>query len=140
VASRNVYDFYLENLLGKSKLNSKGSFVGRIYRSIEGPIDKYLSESTPGVAKVWNAATEWMGKAQIWSKDEQARKDFDSLSQHLASICHSRMPPHSPRPRAMGQRRRLSPRLLASMNRFTAAVVLRMFETIHPVDESFRNR
>jgi hypothetical protein len=133
VASRNVYDFYLENLLGKSKLNSKGSFVGRLYRSIEGPIDKYLSESTPGVAKVWNAATEWMGKAQIWSKDEQARKDFDSLSQHLGKYMPFEDATAFAEAKGYGAAPPTLAKIAGGMNRFTAAVVLRMFETIHPV-------
>jgi hypothetical protein len=133
VASRNIYDFYLENLLGKSKLNSKGSFIGRIYRSIEGPIDKYLAEATPSTVKTWNAATAWMGKLKMWDKSAQAKKDFNALSSSLGKF----MPFENATQLAEAQGYGATPptlqKIAGEMNRFTAATILRMFETVHPI-------
>jgi hypothetical protein len=133
VASRNIYDFYLENLLGKSKLNSKGSFVGRIYRSIEGPMDKFLSEATPSAARVWQATTDWLGKSKMWDNSQQARKDFDSLSTALGKYMPFENATQLAEARGAGATPPTLQKISGGMNRFTAAVILRMFETIHPV-------
>jgi hypothetical protein len=133
IQSRNAYDFYLENLLGKSKLNSKASIIGRTYRAIEGPLDKYLAEATPGAARVWNAFTGWMGKAKMWDNSPQARKDFEALSTQLGRFMPFENATQLAEARGFGTTPTTVAKIAGEMNRFTAAVILRMFETVHPL-------
>jgi hypothetical protein len=133
VQNRNVYDMYLENLLGRSKLNSKGSFIGRIYRSIEGPIDKYLAETAPSVSRVWQATTDWIGKAKIWDNSDQARKDFNALSSELGKHMPIESAAQLAEARGYGAMPVTLQKMAGDANRFTAAVILRMFETVHPL-------
>ncbi len=130
---RSIYDMYLENLLGKSKLNSSGSFVGRIYNSIEGTIDKFLEAGTPTVSKVWIATNDWINKLKPWDSSESGRKDFEALSKKLGKY----MPFESAVQMLERQGAGATPPTLAKItggiNRFTAALLLRMFEVAHPI-------
>lgn len=142
--ARNVYDFYLENLLGKSKLNDKGSFVGRFYRSIEGPLDKFLAEETPGVSRawqagvsgvsrVWHATNEWVDKFTPWSNDEQAVKDFNALSEKLGKYMPFESATQMIERQGLGATPVTVQELTGKLNQFSAAVLLRIFEVAHPI-------
>lgn len=128
---RSIYDMYLENLLGTSKLNSSGTFAGRIYNSIEGSIDKFLEEASPSASKVWTAVNAWVDRAVPFVRSQESRKDFEALSQKLGEY----MPFDSTA--EMLSRQGANPPTLAKitggLNRFTAAMVLRMMEVAHPI-------
>lgn len=130
---RSVYDMYLENLLGTSKLQAQGSFVGRVYNSIEGTIDSFLGAATPPVSKVWHATNEWINKSNPWSKSAGAKKDFDALSTHLGQY----MPFDSATKMLERQGAGATPltvaKITGGVNRFSAAILLRMFEVAHPI-------
>jgi hypothetical protein len=132
VQNKNIYDMYLDNLLGRSKLNNK-SMVGNLYRTIEGPIDKFLAEATPPVAKTWQAFTDWVGKTRIWDKSDQARKDFDALSQKLGAHMPFDDALQLSEARGYGAPSTTLKKLAGDMNQFSAAMILRMFETAQPL-------
>jgi hypothetical protein len=129
--SRNIYDYYLENLLGKNKLGK--SWVGNIYRSIEGPLDKFLSETTPVAAKVWHATNEWLNKSNPWSKTEQARKDFDALSTALGKYMPFESAAEMAERQGLGATPPTVAKLTGSLNKFSATLILRMMEVVHPI-------
>jgi hypothetical protein len=133
IQNRSIYDFYLENLTGSSKLASQKSFVGRIYNSIEGTLDKFLEAGTPPVSKVWLATNEWIGRKTPWEKGAQARKDFETLSEKLGKY----MPFESAAQMVERQSAGATPPTVAGMfgklNQFTAAVLLRVAEVAHPI-------
>lgn len=132
VRGKNIHEIYLENLLGQSKLNQT-SAVGRVYRSIEGTIDKYLSEATPPVARVWHAVNEWIDRRKVWSHDSQARKDFDVLSKKLGQYMPFESALELAEARGYGAAPPTLSKLAGAINHFTAATVLRVAETIHPL-------
>lgn len=139
---RSVYDYYLQNLLGTSPLASKGSLVGKFYNAIEGTLDDFLASGTaavskiqmpPPVAKVWQATNAWIDKLKPWDSSPAAKKDFESLSRALG--------PHMPFQTAAEMAERagagsMPPKLadlMGATSRFTATVMLRMFETAMPI-------
>lgn len=131
--NRSIYDMYLENLLGTSKLQSEKSMVGRVYNSLENTIDGFLAAGTPSSSRVWHATTEWINKRVPWDSSQQGRKDFDALSQKLGEY----MPFKSAAEMVERQGAGATPPTIAKMageiNRFSAAVLLRMFEVAHPI-------
>jgi hypothetical protein len=133
IQNRSIYDFYLENLTGSSKLASSKSFVGRIYNSIEGTLDKFLEAGTPPVSKVWIATNDWIGRRTPWQKGAAAKKDFETLSAKLGQ----HMPFESTAQMLERQGAGATPPTLAGitgkMNQFTAAVLLRVAEVAHPI-------
>lgn len=133
VKAPNIYDFYLENLLGRSKLNDRSSAVGRIYGAIETTLDKFLAESTPSAARVWEATNEWIGKRKVWDKSGQARKDFETLSQKLGKYMPFENAAKLAEARGYGATPPTVAGMVGKLNQFSAAVLLRMFEVIHPV-------
>jgi hypothetical protein len=129
--TRNIYDFYLENLLGQNKLNK--SWVGNIYRSFEGFMDKHLAEATPTAARVWNATNDWLGKAIPWGKDAQARKDFDALSSALGKYMPFKSAAEYAEKQGLGTTPPTVQSMMGGLNKFSAALILRMFEVVHPI-------
>lgn len=129
--TRNIHDFYLENLLGINKLNK--SWVGNIYRSFEGFMDKHLAEATPSAARVWNATNEWLGKANPWDRGDQARKDFDALSTHLGKYMPFQTASEMAEKQGLGTTPPTVQSMMGGLNKFSAALILRMMEVVHPI-------
>jgi hypothetical protein len=132
VENKNVYDMYLENLMGSSKLNQK-SLIGPIYRTIEGNLDKFLSEATPAAAKTWQAVTDWVGKAKIWDNSDQARKDFQALSTKLGGFMPFDNALQLSEARGLGAAAPTLKKITGNMNRFSTALILRVLETAQPL-------
>jgi hypothetical protein len=128
----NVYSYYLENLLGKSKLNADGSWVGRIYGSIEGFLDKHLADATPGAARVWNATNEWFNR-RTHLDSAQARRDFDALSTKLGKYMPFESAVRMAEAQGMSKPPITSAAFMGSVSKFTATVVLRMGEVAHGI-------
>lgn len=133
IQNRSIYDYYLENLTGSSKLASEKSFVGRLYNTVEGTLDKFLEAGTPPVSKVWLATNEWIGRRVPWDKSVQARKDFDALAAKLGP----HMPFESTAQMLERQGAGATPPTVAGitgkLNQFTAAILLRVAEVAHPI-------
>lgn len=133
---RNVYDYYLENLLGTNKLNNEGTIWGRIYNPIEGFLDKALEGTIPafrGAQGVWRATDLWVRNKIPGIDNDASRRDFEALAKKLGDY----MPFESAAKMAERQTAAKTPlsvqKITGELNRFTAAVVLRMFEVAHPV-------
>lgn len=133
---RNAYDYYLENLLGKSKLNAEGSIVGSVANPIEGFLNRGLEAATPalrGTKQLVMRGVEGFVNAMPWVDSEARKADFNTLSKQLGD--------HMPFKSAMEMAERKSAaktpvdvqRITGELNKFTAAMVLRMFETAHPI-------
>lgn len=129
--SRNIHDYYLENLLGKPKLGS--SWVGNLYRSIEGPLDKFLSEATPSVSQTWHATNEWLSKAKLWDNSDQSRKDFDALTTSLGKYMPFENASQYAEAQGLGATPGTVKGMAAGLNKFSAAVILRMLEVGQPI-------
>lgn len=130
---RSVYDMYLENLLGRTKLAATGSLWGQMMNPVEGAIDKFLEEGTPPVAKVWAAVGGWLGRSNPWSRDALARRDFETLSDRLGE----HMPFESATKMLERQGAGATPptvaKITGGLNRFSAAMILRVAEVAHPI-------
>lgn len=133
---RGVYDYYLENLLGKSKLNSRGSEFGPLANQIEGTLDKLLQEGTAG----WRGLQGGIRALDIHLRHFQpgqtgdgATRDFNALRDRLGS----HMPFESAQEYANARLKLKTPltveKITGELNKFSAAVILRMFEVAHPV-------
>jgi hypothetical protein len=130
---RSIYDMYLENLTGKSKLASSGSLVGRLANPLEGTIDKALSEGTPHVSKVWLATTGWLSRTNPWGRTAAARKDFETLSAKLGEYMPFGSATEMLERRAAGATPLTVAKITGGLNRFSAAMLLRMLEVAHPI-------
>lgn len=125
---RSIHDMYLENLLGKSPLNSPGSLVGRFYNQIEGTIDSFLASGAPSVSKVWHATNNWIDKLKPWDQSGQAKQDFDSLTHALAEHMPFKNAAEYLEHQGAGQMPPQLKDIMGGVSRFTAATMLRMFE------------
>lgn len=125
---RSIHDMYLENLLGKSPLNSPGSIVGRFYNQIEGTIDSFLASGTPSVSKVWHATNNWIDKIKPWDASGAAKQDFDSLTHALGEHMPFKSAAEYLEHQGAGQMPPKLKDIMGTVNRFTAATMLRMFE------------
>ena len=124
---RSIHDMYIENLTGRSPLRSKGSFIGGFYNWTEGKADQILGSMYPGFARTWSATSSFIDRAKIWQKGDGAKRDFESLTRHLGEY----MPFESQAKFVEAQGGGMPPKLkdiMGSMNRFTAATMLRWFE------------
>lgn len=130
---RSIYDMYLENLLGRPKLQSSGSLVGGLYNWVEGAADKALAAATPKISELWNLTNSWINRSNPWSQTVLARKDFEALSSKLGE--------HMPFESAVEYLERLGagarPATLAGItggiSKFSAMAMLRVMEVAHPI-------
>lgn len=125
---RSIHDMYLENLLGKSPLNSSGSLVGRFYNQIEGTIDAFLASGAPSVSKTWHATNQWIDKVKPWDKSPLAKRDFESLTSALGEHMPFKSAAEYLENQGAGQMPPKLKDIMGTMNRFTAATMLRIFE------------
>jgi len=125
---RSIHDMYLENLLGKSPLNSSGSLVGRFYNQIEGTIDSFLASGAPSVSKVWHATNNWIDKIKPWDSSGVAKRDFESLTHALGEYMPFKSAAEYLEHQGAGQMPPKLKDIMGATNRFTAATMLRMFE------------
>ena len=119
--------------MGRSKLNSAGSMVGRFYGAIEGPMDKFLSEATPSVARVWQATNAWTGKSNPWDNSKQSRKDFEALSAALGKYMPFESAGEMAERAGLGAGAPTLAGITGGINKFSAMVLLRVMEVAHPI-------
>lgn len=129
---RNVYDIWLENLQGTSKLQSMKSPVGQLYNRIEGSIDKFLAEGTPTAARVWTALNGWVGRVP-GSNSVAAKKDFEALSTQLGKYMPFKDTSDYLERMGAGATPPTVAKMTAGLNKFSAAMTLRIMEVAHPV-------
>ncbi len=128
-----IYDMYLQNLRGASKLSGDGSMVGKVYNAIETSIDSFLGAATPPVSKVWHATNQWIDKRKPWVSDAAAKTDFESLSQHLGPYMPFADAAKLMERHGAGATPLTVAKITGGVNRFSAALLLRMFEVAHPI-------
>lgn len=131
--NRTVYDIYRENLLGYSKLNSQGSWVGKIYNGVEGAIDGFLRESTPGAAKTWAALNGWLDARNPWSRSAEARKDFESLAKALGQYMPFESATRLLEARGAGATPPTIAKIGNNISYFTSTMMLRVAEFGQPI-------
>jgi hypothetical protein len=137
-----VHDYYIEALTGRSAINSKGSPLRGLYDWVDGTANKLLSEATPGLAQagaamkqstLWKTMTAWSGRASIWQDSKQSAEDFNAITQSLAQympfknnqeLIHN-LGLNAPQTRLQD--------ISSGLNQFTAATLLRVFETAQGV-------
>jgi hypothetical protein len=144
--TRGIYDFYIENLMGRSSASSPASPIGNAYRWAEEQIDGILADLSPAArgagqavsakareSKAWDLMTKWSNQLAPWSKDEAARTRFDKVTAELGE----HMPYENAQAYIEGITRTARPPelkdLTGALNRFQAAWILRMGETVHAV-------
>jgi len=131
--NRSIHDYYLENLLGRSPLDSPGSMVGRLYNTIEGNIDKFLAQGAPSVSRTWHATNAYLDRIKPWDKSGVAKRDFESLTNALGEHMPFKNAAEMLESQGAGS---MPPQLkdaMGAMNRFTAATMLRVFEPMMAV-------
>lgn len=130
---RSIYDFYLENLLGRSAISSPGSLVGSLSRPVEDWINSALRGGKPAVNRVFRGAIDWTRERLPGKNDAKSKEAFQRLTETLGEY----MPFNSVSELMEKQHGAKRPPELAeitgNMSRFEAALRLRMFEVIHPL-------
>lgn len=132
--SRSIHDYYLENLLGKNKLNHPASLVGMIYNGIEKPINTVLADATVKASTIWDATRTYLGQSwRIWDRSETVKKDFDALTERLGDY----MPFKTAAEYAARKEAGVDPltigKIGAKVNQISAALMLRILEVGHPI-------
>lgn len=130
---RSIYDMYIENLTGKSKLNSEGSVVGSMVNPIEGRINSVLESATPTASTVWKATQGWLGRANPWSRTKTAAKDFQTLSKALGEHMPFASAAELMEKQGLGARPWTSAAIAGRLNQFAAATLLRVMEVGQPI-------
>lgn len=130
---RSIYDFQLENLLGRSAISSPGSLVGSVSRPVEDWINSALKGGKPAVNRVFRGAIDWAREHAPWKNDKASKEAFTKLTDSLGEY----MPFKSVAELMERQHGAKRPPELAAItgnaSRFEAAMRLRMFEVIHPL-------
>lgn len=144
--TRGIYDFYVENLMGRSSLASPASPVGNAYRWVEDQIDGLLESAHPlasqaGTAagekirasKAWQVMSNWYNQHAPWASGEAAMTRFTRATEELGE----HMPYATAQDYIEGLSKTSTPTTLKDItgltNRFQAAWILRMGETMHAV-------
>lgn len=130
---RSIYDMYRENLLGKSKLNSTGSVIGKLFNPVEGAIDAALAHATPTASTIWEATNGWFNRVSPWSKTAAARKDFDTLSAKLGPYMPFESAAELLEKQGSGARPWTAAGITGKLNQFSAGILLRFGEVAHPI-------
>jgi hypothetical protein len=131
---RTVHDYYVEALLGMSKSTHPGSITGGVMRSIEGRLDAGLAWASGPANRAWRGVTERLARnVDRWSKEERARRDFDSLVTQLGEHMPFKSSVDLAEARQFGTTPLTMAKLTGGINRMTAALTLRILETAHPV-------
>lgn len=130
---RSIYDFYMENLLGRSAISSPGSFVGGVTRPVENWINSAFRGGKPAMNRVFRGAMDWAREVRPSRKTKEQHEAFLKLRDSLGDY----MPFREASEFAERQYKATRPKELAEitghMSQFEATMRLRMFEIIHPL-------
>ncbi len=131
--NRGVFDYYLENIYGKSALTNEASFIGRVQTTISDRADRILAEKIPPFHDTLKRAIrQTLGRAP-WDKSPDARQAFQKLTEELG--------PHMPfrnvteyveRQFGVKPPKELNA-VMADISKFEATYILRIGEVIHPI-------
>lgn len=129
-------DMYLEALLGKSKIKSDSSLLGRIYNYGEGVIDTALSRAnrsgkTLTSVQINEAAEAWYNRLNPWSKTKAAKADFEALSQALGQNMPFREVSELLESRNIATNPLTAAGAVGKASTFASAMLLRFMETGH---------
>lgn len=122
---QNIYQMYLDNLMGRSPGAQQGA--------VADTIDRLLADATPGVHAVYDAVGRFLQPVNPWARDPQTKKDFATLSEKLGKYMPFEDANDMIERQGLGAVPLTTKKMAAKLNAFSAAVVLRMFEFVHPV-------
>lgn len=127
--SRSIYDAWLENALGKQKIDANATPVAQLFNAGEKVADGLLSGSQP----TWNKVSGWLNKPAVAWRGEQGRKEFESLSRELGDYM-----PFGNTAELLEARFGATPpwtakAFVGNMHQFTAGALLRFGEVAHGI-------
>lgn len=130
--TRSIYDFYQENLLGKSNLGSDASVIGRTFRSWESKINDLLAEKNPHPSRIVSAIDTWV---RNWNPraagTDESKKAFDTLVEKMGQYSPFKSVSELVESQTKAGRPKELAEITGAMSRFEATTRLRMFEWAH---------
>lgn len=133
VQYRSVYDYWLQEVRGRTPLASTSSPVAAIYNSIEANFNRTMQEAAPSASKVFHAVTDWVTKRFPWSQEVADKEGFEKLSTHLGNFMPFDDVAQMMQNRGAGANPFTLSEVTGGVNKFTATWMLRMFEAAHPI-------
>lgn len=127
---RTIHDMYLENLLGRSPLKSKGSPIGGLYNWVEGKADQILGDVAPKAARMMTHVNSFVDRATFWRDTDGAKRDFDSLTRYLGDFMPFKDSVEYVERLSAGSMPPKLKDIMGGTSRFTAGVMLRFFEPV----------
>jgi hypothetical protein len=128
-----IHDYWLDAIYGRARLASPGSPTGKIYNALESGVNGLLRSAQPTASQAWHGMTDWIRNSNPFSQSKEDVKVFTQLSEKLGEFMPFKEAAELAERRGAAKMPVELAHLTGKVNQFTAAWVLRMFESAHAV-------
>lgn len=133
---KGVHDYFLENLLGRNKLTSQGSFAGPTMKAAEKALDKVLETASVNGTNAYRAVNMWFrNKMGEYTGKETAKgaEQFRKLTHALGDYMPFKSAEEMMTRQFAGHDPLTTAKITGGMNQFAAAMMLRVMEVGQPI-------